>query len=115
MQFFVADNKLSCLLYQRSCDVGLGVPFNIASYALLCCIVADMTGLERGEFVHVLGDTHVYKNHVDALKEQIQRHPNPFPILNINKKRDNISDYQFEDFELINYVPQKKIKMDMAV
>lgn len=114
-QFYVADGKLSCLLYQRSCDVGLGVPFNIGSYALLCCLIADMTGLERGEFVHMLGDSHVYKNHVGPLQEQLKRSPTPFPLLNIKTKRDNIADYVFEDFELVNYFPQKPIKMEMAV
>jgi thymidylate synthase len=114
-QFYVADGKLSCLLYQRSCDVGLGVPFNIGSYALLCCLIADMTGLERGEFVHMLGDSHVYKNHIGPLQEQLKRSPTPFPLLNIKTKRDNIADYVFEDFELVNYFPQKPIKMEMAV
>lgn len=114
-QFYVDDGKLSCLLYQRSCDVGLGVPFNIGSYALLNCIIADMCGLKRGDFVHMLGDTHVYANHIEPLKKQIKRHPNPFPLLNIKTIRDNIADYQMEDFELVGYHPQKIIKMDMAV
>lgn len=114
-QFFVADGKLSCLLYQRSCDVGLGVPFNIASYAQLNCMIADMCGLKRGEFIHMLGDTHIYSNHIEPLKKQIKRQPNPFPILNIKAIRDNIADYKMEDFELVGYHPQKTIKMDMAV
>lgn len=116
-QFYIDNkNKLSCSLYQRSCDVGLGLPFNIASYALLVCIFADYLGLERGEFIHFIGDTHVYKNHKEALEKQLNRRPRPFPVLNIKKReRNNIEDYCFEDFELLNYYPQKVIKMKMAV
>lgn len=83
-QFYVANESLSCLLYQRSCDVGLGIPFNIASYSLLTCWIAKMTGLKPGQFIHMLGDTHIYQNHVDPLLEQIKRTPKPFPLLQIN-------------------------------
>lgn len=115
-QFFVENERLSCLLYQRSCDVGLGVPFNIASYALMTCLFAKMTGLKPGEFVHMLGDTHIYQNHVDPLLEQLKRDPRPFPILDINFEENKpIEDYTFEDFKLIGYNPHKIIKMDMAV
>lgn len=117
-QFMVsADRKLSCIMYQRSCDVGLGVPFNIASYALLTIMVAHVTGLELGEFIHMLGDTHVYLNHVDALKEQIQRTPRPFPKLLIKPgtQTDSIDAFKPEDFELVGYNPYDKIFMKMAV
>lgn len=115
-QFFVDGDRLSCLLYQRSCDLGLGVPFNIASYALLICLVAKETGLQPGEFVHILGDSHVYTNHVEALREQNTRKPNPFPVLNINHTPGkNFEDYKLEDFELSGYHPFKTIKMEMAV
>ncbi len=84
-QFYVtADGRLSCQMYQRSCDMGLGVPFNIASYSLLTCMLAQICGLKRGEFIHCLGDAHVYKNHVDPLMEQLKRYPHPFPQLEIN-------------------------------
>ena len=112
-QFFVNDQmELSCQLYQRSADMGLGVPFNIASYSLLTHMIAQQTGLKPGEFVYTIGDAHVYLNHVDALEEQLLREPRPFPILRI--KRDNVADiedYQYEDFELINYNPHAKIVM----
>ena len=117
-QFYIdSKDRLSCSLYQRSADIGLGVPFNIASYALLLCMIADHLSLRRGEFVHFIGDTHIYLNHIDALKKQMKKTPNPFPILLINKKnkRENIWDYQIEDFELINYHGLGKLKMKMAV
>jgi thymidylate synthase len=117
-QFFVsADRKLSCLMYQRSCDVGLGVPFNIASYSLLTIMIAHVTGLGLGEFVHSMGDTHVYLNHVDALKVQIERTPRPFPKLHIKPgtQRDSIDGFKPEDFELVGYEPYEKIFMKMAV
>lgn len=116
-QFYVDDgNKLSCALYQRSCDVGLGLPFNIASYSLLVCILADFLGMERGEFVHFIGDTHVYLNHKEALEKQVKRRPRPFPVLNVRRReRNGIEDYCLEDFELLNYFPQKAINMKMAV
>jgi dihydrofolate reductase/thymidylate synthase len=114
-QFYVANGELSCQMYQRSCDMGLGVPFNIASYALLTCMVAHVCGLKPGEFVHVLGDAHVYKNHVEALKQQLNREPREFPILRIKRNVTDIDDFKFEDFEIIGYNPHGTIKMDMAL
>ncbi|XP_030382406.1 thymidylate synthase-like [Scaptodrosophila lebanonensis] len=114
-QFYVAQGELSCQLYQRSADMGLGVPFNIASYALLTCMIAHVTGLRPGEFVHVTGDTHVYRNHVDPLKEQLKRKPRPFPKLNIRRQVQNIEDFRFDDFEILDYQPYPKIHMEMAV
>ena len=115
-QFYVtADKKLSCQMYQRSCDLGLGVPFNISSYALLTCMLAQVCGLERGEFIHTLGDAHVYSNHVEPLKEQLQRVPHPFPYLKINPEINEITEFQFSDFRLVNYTHHPKIKMQMAV
>ncbi|OBZ85035.1 Thymidylate synthase [Choanephora cucurbitarum] len=107
--------KLSCVLYQRSCDMGLGVPFNIASYALLTRMIAHVTDLEPGEFIHTMGDTHVYVDHLEGLKQQIQREPRPFPTLKINRKVTNIDDFKFEDFVLENYNPHGKIDMKMSV
>ncbi|AWU75568.1 uncharacterized protein C5L36_0B08140 [Pichia kudriavzevii] len=107
--------KLSCQMYQRSCDVGLGVPFNIASYALLTYMIAMVVDMEPGEFVHVMGDTHVYVNHVDALREQLQRTPRPFPKLSIKRKVTDIDDFKFDDFEVLDYNPYPSIKMPMAV
>lgn len=115
-QFYVANDELSCLLYQRSCDMGLGVPFNIASYALLTCMIAQVTGLKRGEFVHVMGNTHVYSNHIEPLmQEQVDRLPRPFPILKLNPAKTEIDSFEMEDFELIGYNPHPKVKMEMAV
>lgn len=114
-QFYVANGELSCLLYQRSGDMGLGVPFNIASYALLTNMIAHVTGLKTGEFIHTLGDTHVYLNHVDPLKQQLERTPRPFPKLRITRNVENIDDFKFEDFEMIGYDPYPAIKMEMAV
>ena len=114
-QFYVHKKKLSCLMYQRSCDMGLGVPFNIASYSALTYLIAKMTDLKPGEFIHVLGDTHVYKNHIEPLKEQLNRVPYPFPKLKIKFKRDKIEDYVYEDFVLMDYKCHKPIKMEMAV
>jgi dihydrofolate reductase/thymidylate synthase len=113
-QFNVQNGKLNCIMYQRSCDVGLGVPFNIASYSLLTIMMAKVCGLKPGRFTHFMGDTHVYKNHVEPLKEQIGRTPKPFPILRV-KQRDSIDDFVPEDFELIGYAPHGKISMEMAV
>lgn len=113
-QFYVAEGELSCQMYQRSCDMGLGVPFNIASYALLTCLIAKIVGLKVGDFVHVLGDAHVYNNHVEALKVQIEREPRPFPTLKI-RARDNIEDFCFEDLTLEGYQPHESIAMKMAV
>uniref|UniRef100_A0A182M8X6 Thymidylate synthase n=1 Tax=Anopheles culicifacies TaxID=139723 RepID=A0A182M8X6_9DIPT len=114
-QFFVADGELSCQMYQRSADVGLGVPFNIASYSLLTHMIAHVTGLKTGEFIHTTGDTHIYLNHIDALREQIERTPSKFPSLVIKRKVESIDDFNFADFEILNYNPQSAIKMKMAV
>eukprot|EP00400_MALV-I_sp_L67-5_P000777 gene777-261_t len=114
-QFHVQDGKLSCALYQRSCDMGLGVPFNIASYSLLTYMMAHITGLKPGEFVHFLGNTHVYKNHVDPLLEQLKRPPRPFPQLKIKRDVTEIDDFKAEDFEILCYKPYPKIAMEMAV
>jgi len=114
-QFYVANGKLSCMLYQRSCDMGLGVPFNIASYALLTIMMANVTNLEPGEFVHTLGDAHVYSNHDEQLKEQIGREPRKFPKMKITRKVTSIEDFKMEDFELSEYNPHPVIKMPMAV
>ncbi|KAI8109843.1 hypothetical protein M9434_001122 [Picochlorum sp. BPE23] len=114
-QFYVADGELSCQMYQRSCDLGLGVPFNIASYALLTRMVAHVCGLVAGDFVHVLGDAHVYANHVDPLKEQLQHYPRHLPTLRINSEKKNIDEFTFDDFEIVDYKPHKKIQMKMAV
>jgi thymidylate synthase len=107
--------RLSCQMYQRSCDMGLGVPFNIASYALLTYMIAMVVDMEPGDFIHVMGDAHVYSNHVDAVKEQLQRTPRTFPKLNIKRKVNDIDDFKFEDFEVVDYDPYGPIKMKMAV
>jgi dihydrofolate reductase/thymidylate synthase len=115
-QFYVANGELSCQMYQRSADMGLGVPFNIASYALLTHMLAKCTGLKAGEFVHVIGDCHVYKNHIDPLKEQLERTPvSEFPKLKINTDNVDIDGFKYEDFEVVGYKPQKSIKMAMSV
>ncbi|MBA0712068.1 hypothetical protein Golax_011193 [Gossypium laxum] len=113
-QFYVANGELSCQMYQRSCDVGLGVPFNIASYALLTYMIAHVCDLVPGDFIHVLGDTHVYSTHVRPLQEQLQKLPKPFPILKINPEKNNIDSFVASDFKLIGYDPHKKIEMKMA-
>ncbi|XP_049544908.1 thymidylate synthase [Anopheles darlingi] len=115
VQFYVANGELSCQMYQRSADVGLGVPFNIASYSLLTHMIAHVTGLKAGEFIHTMGDTHIYLNHVDALKEQLQREPKPFPTLTIKRQVASIDDFQYEDFAINDYNPHPAIKMEMAV
>lgn len=144
VQFFVADGYLSCQMYQRSADMGLGVPFNIASYSLLTYMIAHVTGLkvsiynffliiifcidsiiistilfiktlQPGEFIHTLGDSHIYLNHIDALKIQLQRKPRPFPTLTINREVNNIDDFKYDDFLLNSYNPYPKISMEMAV
>lgn len=112
-QFNVIGNNLSCSLYQRSGDVGLGVPFNIASYSFLTHLIAKHCDLEAKEFVYYLGNTHIYDDHVDSLKEQIEREPKEFPKVKINIKRDNIDDYCLEDFEIENYECHLPIKMKM--
>ena len=115
-QFYVsADNKLSCQLYQRSCDMFLGVPFNIASYSLLTHMIAQVCGLRVGEFVHVLGDAHVYLNHIDQVNEQLQREPFPAPQLWINPDVTDINHFTMEDFRLDNYTAKAAIKAPMAV
>lgn len=114
-QFYVAHGELSCLMYQRSCDMGLGVPFNIASYSLLTCMVAQVCGLRPGELIHMMGDTHVYANHVDPLKEQLKNAPRHFPTLKINPAKTDIDSFAASDFELVGYTPHKKIEMKMAV
>ena len=114
-QFYVADGKLSCQLYQRSADLFLGVPFNIASYALLTLMVAQQTGLEPGEFVWTGGDVHIYDNHVDQVREQISREPFPYPQLRLARKPDSIFDYVLEDFEVLDYRHHPGIKAPIAV
>lgn len=114
-QFYVANGKLSCQLYQRSADVFLGVPFNIASYALLTMMLAQVCDLELGEFVHTFGDVHIYKNHLDQVNLQLSRTPFPLPQMTINPLRKNIEDFVFEDFELVNYQHHPHIKGEVAV
>uniref|UniRef100_A0A1B6D8E5 Thymidylate synthase n=1 Tax=Clastoptera arizonana TaxID=38151 RepID=A0A1B6D8E5_9HEMI len=115
VQFYVANGELSCLLYQRSADMGLGVPFNIASYSLLTYMIAHVIGLQPGEFVHTLGDSHVYLNHIDPLKIQLTRPVRPFPTIKIKRDVSSIEDFVFDDFEIENYNPHPKIEMEMAV
>ncbi|GMY28506.1 bifunctional dihydrofolate reductase-thymidylate synthase-like isoform X3 [Fagus crenata] len=114
-QFYVANGELSCQMYQRSADLGLGVPFNIASYALLTCMIAHVCGLTPGDFIHVIGDAHVYKTHIMPLQEQLQKFPKPFPILKINPEKKDIDSFVAADFKLIGYDPHQKIEMKMAV
>src|SRR6185295_17992005 len=114
-QFYVANGKLSCQLYQRSADLFLGVPFNIASYALLTLMVAQVCGLRPGDFVHTFGDTHVYSNHVEQAKLQLTREPRPLPQMKVNPAVKKIDGFKFEDFELVNYDPHPGIKAPIAV
>lgn len=114
-QFFVANGRLSCQLYQRSADVFLGVPFNIASYALLTMMVAKVCGLELGDFVHAFGDVHLYSNHFDQAHELLAREPRPFPMMNILRTPDSLFDFRYEDFELVGYDPHPTIKAPVAV
>jgi len=114
-QFYVAENRLSCQLYQRSADVFLGVPFNIASYALLTLMVAQVSGLQPGEFIHTLGDAHLYVNHLEQARLQLGREPRPLPKLVINPEVTSLFDFQFEDFRLENYDPHPHIRAPVAV
>jgi thymidylate synthase len=114
-QFYVAGGKLSCQLYQRSADIFLGVPFNIASYALLLKMFAQVTGLQAGEFVHTLGDAHIYLNHVEQVKTQLAREPRKLPVMTINPAVKDIFAFKFEDFSLSEYDPHPHIKGDIAI
>jgi len=114
-QFYVAGGKLSCQLYQRSCDIFIGVPFNIASYALLTLMVAQIAGLKPGDFVHTLGDAHIYLNHIDQVKLQLTRDPYPLPKMKINPAVNDILNFRFEDFELTDYKAHPHIKGEISV
>ncbi len=114
-QFYVADGRLSCQLYQRSADIFLGVPFNIASYALLTMMIAQVCHLRPGDFVHTFGDAHLYLNHLDQTREQLSRQPRKLPVVKLNTAVENIFDYQYEDFTLLNYDPYPAIKAPVAI
>jgi thymidylate synthase len=114
-QFYVADGRLSCQLYQRSADVFLGVPFNIASYALLTMMIAQVTNLRLGEFIHTFGDAHLYNNHIEQAELQLTRDPRPLPTMEINPGVTSIFDFRFEDFELVGYDPHPHIKAEVSV
>jgi thymidylate synthase len=114
-QFYVANGKLSCQLYQRSGDVFLGIPFNIASYSLLTMMMAQVTGLKAGEFIHTIGDAHIYLNHIEQVKLQLTREPKPLPQMKINPNVKSIFDFKYEDFELINYNAHPHIKGEVSV
>jgi len=114
-QFYVANGELSCQMYQRSCDIFIGVPFNIASYALLTLMMAQVTGLKPGEFIHTLGDAHIYLNHIDQVKLQLTREPYPSPVMKLNPLKTSIFDFVFDDFELSGYQSHPHIKGDIAV
>ena len=114
-QFYVANGKLSCQMYQRSADTFLGVPFNIASYALLTMMIAQVVGLEAGEFIHVLGDTHIYSNHFEQVKEQLTRTPRPLPTMKLNPEAKDLFSFTYEDFTLEGYDPYPTIKAPIAV
>jgi len=114
-QFYVAGGKLSCQLYQRSCDIFIGIPFNTASYALLTLMVAQVTGLKPGDFVHTLGDAHIYLNHIEQVKLQLTREPYPLPAMIINPEVNDILKFRYEDFSLENYIAHPHIKGDISV
>jgi thymidylate synthase len=114
-QFYVANGELSCQMYQRSCDIFLGVPFNIASYALLTMMMAQATGLKPGEFIHTLGDAHIYLNHIEQVQLQLTRKPLPPPQMIINGEINDIDQFRFEDFQLVNYQSHPHIKGDIAI
>ena len=114
-QFYVANGKLSLQLYQRSADIFLGVPFNIASYALLLMMMAQVTGLEAGEFIHTLGDAHIYNNHLEQVKLQLTREPRPLPRMVLNPDVKNIFNFGYEDFRLTDYDPYPHIKGEVAI
>lgn len=114
-QFYVNNGTLSCQMYQRSADIGLGVPFNIASYSLLTHMIAHICGLQAKEFIYIMGDTHIYKNHVEPLKKQLERTPKGFPLIFFNKDVKEIDDFKIDDIKLLGYHPYPNIKMDMAV
>ncbi|MES9963379.1 MAG: thymidylate synthase [Candidatus Sedimenticola sp. 20ELBAFRAG] len=114
-QFYVADGRLSCQLYQRSADIFLGVPFNIASYALLTMMIAQVTGLEPGEFVHTFGDAHLYLNHLDQVETQLARDPLPLPVMKLNPEVKSVFDFTYDDFELVGYEAHPHIKAAVAV
>ena len=114
-QFYVANDKLSCQLYQRSADIFLGVPFNIASYALLALMIAQVTNLTPGEFVHTLGDAHIYSNHIEQVKQQLSREAKDLPIMKINPHVKDIFSFKYDDFEILNYDPHPLIKAPVAV
>lgn len=114
-QFYVAGNKLSCQMYQRSCDIFIGIPFNMASYALLTMMMAQVTGLQPGEFVHTLGDAHIYLNHLDQVRLQLSREPYPLPVMKLNPEIKNINGFSYEDFKLENYKAHPHIKGEIAV
>jgi len=113
--FYVANGKLSCQMYQRSADIFLGVPFNIASYALLLLMVAQVTGLQPGEFIHTFGDAHIYLNHIEQVKLQLSRQPLPLPVMQLNPAVTDIFDFKFEDFSLLNYQSHPHIKGEISV